>query len=56
MKSGTLVTARRWYMPRRVYGHIVGGNKTLLFVRGNFGLEQFHRSTVKRVRLDGQNR
>jgi hypothetical protein len=45
-----LVTAKAWYMKRRVYGKVVGRNKNYIFVRGDFGLEQFHKSTVRIVK------
>ena len=45
-----LVTVKKWYMPRRVYGKVVGSNRQYVFVQGAFGLEQFHRSSVRVVR------
>jgi IS4 transposase len=45
-----LVTAKNWYMAKRVYGKVVGSNKRYVFVQGKFGLEQFHRSSIRVVR------
>jgi bisphosphoglycerate-dependent phosphoglycerate mutase len=49
-KFSMLVTAKSWYMKRRVYGKVVGGNKNYVFVKGKFGLEQFHRSSIRVVK------
>ena len=55
-KKGSLVTVKRWYMPRRVYGKVLetiraGWNRGYVIVRGDsFGLEKFHPSTVRAVR------
>ena len=45
-----LVTVKSWYMPRRVYGHVVGRNARYIFVQGSWGLGQFHPSVVREVR------
>jgi hypothetical protein len=47
-----LVTVKKWYMKKRVYGRVVGSNKHYVFVQGKFGLEQFHRSSVRVVRAN----
>jgi bisphosphoglycerate-dependent phosphoglycerate mutase len=50
MKKNDLVTAKAWYLPRRVYGKVIGRYKDRVYVQGKFGLEQFHKSTVKVVK------
>lgn len=45
-----MVTVKGWYMPRRVYGHVVGRNARYVFVQGAWGLGQFHPSAVREVR------
>lgn len=47
--KGQLVTAKRWYMPRRIYGRVVRAKKKSVVITGSFGLEQFHRDTVRVV-------
>lgn len=53
MKVGMLVTAKAWYMTRRVYGRIVSigrrDKKGFVAVLGSFGLEEFHVKSVKVV-------
>lgn len=48
--SAKLVTVKSWYMPRRVYGRIVGREGDSVFVLGQFGLGAFHKSVVRKVR------
>jgi len=45
-----MVTVKDWYMPRRVYGRVVGRNARYVFVQGSWGLGQFHPSAVREVR------
>lgn len=45
-----LVTAKKWYMPRRVYGKIIGRSGRRIFIQGSFGLEEFDKSSVREVR------
>ena len=54
IKKGALVTAWKWYMDRRVYGRITSylGN-SWWGVQGQFGLEQFHISVIRPVKLRG---
>lgn len=49
LKLGAVVTAKAWYMPRRVYGRVVGWHRGRVFIRGAFGLESFQRDSVKMV-------
>lgn len=57
MKKGQLVTLKKWYMPKRVYGHYEGltsetwGGKRMHIVKGGFGLVQTYLSELKSVRL-----
>lgn len=50
MKKNDLVTAKAWYMKRRVYGRVVGSYRHKVFVLGKFGLGEFHRSSVRVVK------
>lgn len=54
MKIGMLVTAKAWYITRRVYGKIVSigrnNKRGFITILGSFGLEEFHVSSVKQVR------
>ena len=50
-KDGQRVTAKAYYMPRRVYGRILGiVRRGTYAVRGNFGLEEFHIRNIRAVR------
>jgi len=51
LKKGALVTCYRWYMLRRVYGHVTAYlGDGVWAVTGNFGLESFYEPSIRVVK------
>ena len=51
IKKGAMVTGYLWYMPRRVYGRLVGYyGRNIWAIEGNFGIAEIHGSSLRPVK------